>query len=165
MSAEGDLLKSVAGACLNDVQQFIDGNTDDRRIAELVAGLVCCDLGKHETKSDETPAAPPPSYGLLKVLFTPESTLRFLRWLPPDRRFHLPAEIPARLAMNDVESALALAWRRLRALGAIRHAQAAGVLEALSAMGETVTVGRSQSGRLKALAAEMVGAARPSAVA
>lgn len=118
MSAEGDLLKSVAGACLNDVQQFIDGNTDDRRIAELVAGLVCCDLGKHETKSDETPAAPPPSYGLLKVLFTPESTLRFLRWLPPDRRFHLPAEIPARLAMNDVESALALAWRRLRALGA-----------------------------------------------
>ena len=58
-----------------------------------------------------------PAFGLLKVFFTPESVLRTLKWLPPDRSFRLPAEIPARLAANDAEAAVKLAWQRLRALG------------------------------------------------
>lgn len=38
-------------------------------------------------------------------------------WLPPDRTLRLPAEIPARLAADDVSAALRIAWQRLRALG------------------------------------------------
>ncbi|GIK84851.1 MAG: hypothetical protein BroJett026_03320 [Betaproteobacteria bacterium] len=117
LGAEDELLKSTIGARLIDVQRFIEGDTDDRRIAELLAGLVCADLGAIETPRDDTPA-PLPAYALLKVLFTPESTLRRLHWLPTDRDLRLPAEIPARLVANDINTALALAWQRLRALGA-----------------------------------------------
>ena len=37
--------------------------------------------------------------------------------LPEDRSLHLPAEIPARLAANQTQTAVSLAWQRLRALG------------------------------------------------
>jgi CRISPR-associated protein Csx17 len=43
--------------------------------------------------------------------------LRALSWLPPDRSFRLPAEIPARLAAKDTQAAVRIAWQRLRALG------------------------------------------------
>lgn len=114
LGAGGELLRSTSDARLVDVQRFIESETDDRRIAELLAGLVCADLGMAETLRDD--AAPLPAYAMLKVLFTPESTLRYLQWLPPDRSLRLPAEILARLAANDVDAALAIAWRRLRAL-------------------------------------------------
>lgn len=116
LGAEGELLRSTSGARLIDVQRFLEGDTDDRRIAELLAGLVCADLDAIETPRSD--AEPLPAYALLKVLFTPESTLRYLRWLPPDRNLRLPAEIPARLAADDLDGALAIAWQRLRALGA-----------------------------------------------
>jgi CRISPR-associated protein Csx17 len=116
LGAEGELLKSTTGARLIDVQRFLEGDSDDRRITELLAGLVCADLGAIEMPRDDT--APLPAYALLKVLFTPESTLRYLQWLPPDRNLRLPAEIPARLAADDLDGALAIAWQRLRALGA-----------------------------------------------
>jgi len=116
LGAEGELLRSTSGARLIDVQRFLEGDTDDRRIAELLAGLVFSDLDAIETPRSD--AEPLPAYALLKVLFTPESTLRYLRWLPPDRNLRLPPEIPARLAADDVDSALAIAWQRLSALGA-----------------------------------------------
>lgn len=116
LGAEGEVLKSSTGARLIDVQSFLERHTDDRRISELLAGLVCAELDELEAKRDDT--APLPAYALLKVLFTPESTLRFLQWLPPDRSLRLPAEVPARLAANDIDTALTLAWQRLRVLGA-----------------------------------------------
>lgn len=116
LGAEGELLRSTTGARLSDVQRFLERDTDDRRIAELLAGLVCADLGAIETPRSD--AEPLPAYALLKVLFTPESMLRYLRWLPPDRNLRLPAEIPARLAADDVDGALAIVWQRLRAVGA-----------------------------------------------
>ena len=54
---------------------------------------------------------------MLKIFFTSESMLRALKWLPPDRALRLPAEIPARLAADDVPTAVRIAWQRLRALG------------------------------------------------
>lgn len=116
LDAEGELLRSTTGARLVDVQRFLEGDTDNRRIAELLAGLVCADLSRLETSRHDT--VPLPAYALLKVQFTPESTLRYLQWLPPDRNLRLPAEVPARLAANDINAALTLAWQRLRALGA-----------------------------------------------
>lgn len=115
LGAEGDLLWSTCGAGLVDVQRFLQKETDDRRIAELLAGLACADLEAVEPTSND--AWPLPAYAFLKVLFTPESTLRRLRWLPPDRTLRLPAEVTGRLTAGDVDGALALAWQRLRALG------------------------------------------------
>ncbi len=121
LGLEGDVMASRAGATRADVAAFLEGNTDDRRIDELLGGLVCVDWSECEqsTAGHETQMASalPPMFALLKVFFTPESVLRALGWLPPGRTLRLPAEIPARLAADDVEGAGRLAWQRLRALG------------------------------------------------
>ena len=100
---------------------FLDGATDDARIGELLGGLACVDWSGTEqprgNKRADEEIVLPPAFTLLKVFFTPESVLHRLKWLPPDRSFRLPAEIPARLAANDAQAAVRIAWQRLRALG------------------------------------------------
>ena len=115
--AEGEVLASQTGATRHDLAAFLNGGTDDARIAELLAGLACVDLRQFEAPHGKPDAVLPPAFALLKIFFTPESVLRALRWLPEDRSLRLPAEIPARLAGNDVYAAVKLAWQRLRALG------------------------------------------------
>lgn len=119
--AEGELLASSTGAICADIAAFLGEETDDSRISALFAGLACVDLEKFSspvaTTTENAAAVLPPAFALLKVFFTPESTLRALKWLPPDRTLHLPAEIPARLASNDVDAAVRIAWRRLQVLG------------------------------------------------
>lgn len=117
LNAEGSLLRSGTSATLDDVRHFLDRNTDDRRIAELTLGLACVDLRTLDALESEDPIAVPPAYALLRPFFTAESVLRSVDWLPPDRTLRLPAEIPARLAADDVAAALRMAWQRLRALG------------------------------------------------
>lgn len=123
LGAEGETLASQTGATRNDVATFLDGTTDDARIGELLAGLACVDWSDNAVrrinKRIDEEAVLPPAFALLKVLFTPESVLHRLNlnWLPPDRSFRLPAEIPARLAADDAQAAVTLAWQRLRALG------------------------------------------------
>ena len=55
----------------------------------------------------------------MKIFFTSENLLHTLRldWLPEDRSVRLPAEIPARLASDDVQAAVQLAWQRLSMFG------------------------------------------------
>jgi len=117
LANEGDFLASRTGATMTDVMQFLDGTTDDGRIAELLAGLVCVDLSKLEAPRNNDAVRLPPGYALLKPLLAPESLLRYLGWLPADRNLRLPAEITARLAAGDVRTAVNLAWQRLRAIG------------------------------------------------
>ncbi len=117
LGAAGELLISQTGATCGDLAMFLDGSTDDGRIAELLAGLACVDLSRFDAPRGAADATLPPAFALLKVLFTPEAVLRALRWLPDDRSLHLPAEIPARLAASDAQAAVQLAWRRLHALG------------------------------------------------
>ena len=117
LGVEGEMLASQTGATCADVVAFIRGNTDDARIAELLAGLACVDLSQLAPLQGQSEAVLPPTFALLKIFFTPESVLRPLRLLPEDRSLRLPAEIPTRLASDDVQAAVMLAWQRLRALG------------------------------------------------
>lgn len=121
LGAEGEVLASQTGAAREDVAAFLDGATDDARIGELLGGLACVDWSGTEqprgNKRADEEIVLPPAFTLLKVFFTPESVLHRLKWLPPDRSFRLPAEIPARLAANDAQAAVRIAWQRLRALG------------------------------------------------
>lgn len=121
LGAEGEVLASQTGATRDDVVAFLDSATDNARIGELLGGLACVDWSDAEPpradKRIDEESVLPPAFALLKVFFTPESMLRALKWLPPDRSFRLPAEIPARLAANDAQTAVRIAWQRLRALG------------------------------------------------
>lgn len=121
LGAEGEVLASQTGVIRQDIAAFLDSATDDTRIGELLGGLACVDWSDAEPpradKRIDEETALPPAFTLLKVFFTPESVLCALKWLPPDRSFRLPAEIPARLAANDAQAAVRIAWQRLRALG------------------------------------------------
>ncbi|HXF54796.1 MAG TPA: type I-U CRISPR-associated protein Csx17 [Hyphomicrobiaceae bacterium] len=117
MGAEGELLHSRTGAALDDVHRFLSGDTDDRRIAELMHGLACVNLEGWRLRFDSSRTDMPAAYSLLKPFFTAESLLKAIGWLPPDRSLRLPAEIPARLAADDVNAVLRIAWQRLRAIG------------------------------------------------
>lgn len=118
LGAEGEVLASQTGATRGDVAAFLNGGIDDGRISELLAGLAFVDLRQLDVPTTgNRDAVLPPAFTLLKIFFTPETVLRALKWLPEDRSLRLPAEIPARLAANDAQAAIKLAWQRLRALG------------------------------------------------
>lgn len=117
LGAQAELLSSQTGATQADVAEFLNGGTDDNRIAALLAGLSCVDLSRFEAPQRDPAAVLPPAFALLKIFFTPESVLRELQWLPQDRSLWLPTELPARLAANDAQAAVAQAWQRLRAFG------------------------------------------------
>jgi CRISPR-associated protein Csx17 len=117
IGVEGELLHGRAGAALDDIRRFLSTETDDRRIAELMHGLACVNLDGWRSQFGGQPEAMPAAYSLLKPFFTAESLLKAIGWLPPDRSLRLPAEIPPRLAADDVNAALRIAWQRLRAIG------------------------------------------------
>jgi CRISPR-associated protein Csx17 len=117
LGQEGEVLASPTGATCADVEAFLRGDTDDRRIAELLGGLACVDLEDFPPPRSAEQIALPPAFILLKVLFTPESLLHRIGWLPQDKRLRLPAEIPPRLTANQPDAAVRIAWARLRALG------------------------------------------------
>jgi len=117
--AEGEMLASSTGATCDDVVQFLAKTTDDARIAELLAGLACTDLGCMDALGGSREPVLPPAFALLKIFFTSDLLLHQLKldWLPEERSVRLPAEIPARLAANDVQAAVKLAWQRLHTFG------------------------------------------------
>ena len=117
LGLEGDLIGSHTGATLVDVAAFLDGSVDDVRIGELFGGLACVDWNGAEPPQDIAEAVLPPAFALLKVFFTSEALLRARGYLPPDVALRLPAEIPARMAADDVSTAVLVAWQRMRAIG------------------------------------------------
>ena len=118
-NAEGEALASTTGASCDDIADFLAGTTDDTRIAELLAGLACVDLHRIDAPHSSREPVLPPAFALLKIFFTSERLLHQLKldWLPEDRLVRLPDEMPARLAADDVETAVKLAWQRLRGFG------------------------------------------------
>lgn len=117
IGGDGEELRSHVGATLDAVTQLLVNTTDDRRIAELAHGLACVRLRGLAQPPSAAPFSLPAAYAVLKPFFTPDSLLHELDWLPTEKTGRLPAEIPARLAADDVAAAVQSAWSRMRALG------------------------------------------------
>jgi len=117
MNCEGRALDARWGAGLGDVAAFLNGQTDDRRISELLPGLSCVDFKGLVLTEDPYDAGLPSAYLLLKPFFMSESGARSLLGVPPGVTLSLPAEATARLAAGDVQKAVDMAWGRLRVLG------------------------------------------------
>lgn len=118
LCTDDQVLSSSAGATLTDVRRFLDGDTDDRYIAELAHGLSFVDgTLQPETSGSDTVVAFDATYRFLKPFFIPNAVLHSLRWLPHESKLRMPAEILARLEAGDSRKALEEAWRRLNAVG------------------------------------------------
>ncbi len=115
--------KPLAGlptADLAAVMAFLQGETDDGRVADLLAGLVNVKLPQHLPKRDTIPDQPPAAFSLMKPLFTPDAILQKLGLLPPDGHLPLPREVVSLLRTGNREQAnraLRVSWRRLRIAG------------------------------------------------
>jgi CRISPR-associated protein Csx17 len=113
-------LAGLPAADLAAVMAFLRGETDDERIAGLLAGLVNVKLPQHLSRRELTADQPPAVFGLLKPLFTPDAILQKLDLLPPDGHLPLPREVVTLLKTGNreqVNRAIEIAWRRLRIAG------------------------------------------------
>lgn len=113
-------LSGLPAADLTAVMAFLRGETDDGRVASLLAGLVNVKLPQHLPKREMTPDQPPAVFGLLKPLFTPDTILHKLGLLPTGEQLILPREIITLLKTGNrdqINRAIEIAWRRLRTAG------------------------------------------------
>jgi len=112
--------KPLSGQSVADlaaVLAFLQGVTDDRRIADLIAGLVNVDLPRQLPVREIATEQPPACFSLMKPLFVPDTILKKLGLLPPNGHLHLPREVISLLKTGNrgqVNRAMDLAWRRLR---------------------------------------------------
>jgi hypothetical protein len=176
--ARADTLDSRTGASLDDIEAFLAGRTDDRRIDELLRGLACVELADWaEHPRAGSSAGLPVAYLLAKPLFTSERTLRALGWLRSDRNLVLPGELPARLASGDSSAGLPVAYllakplftseRTLRALGWLRSDRnlvLPGELPARLASGDSSAALRIAWQRYRALGLRLPGRHAPSSL-
>ena len=111
-------LPADAGA----VTAFISGAVDDSRLAALILGLALAQ--SPQELPDRTIAFHyiPRVYALLKPLFVPDRTLRYMQLLTSEQSLPIPPGLVNRLTADAVDDALVLAQRRLRGSGlAIRQ--------------------------------------------
>ncbi len=112
-------LASAYSVRLSDITAFLDGRTEDRRIEELLWGAILIKTGTHwrgPRLAPEASAPVPRAYAMLKLLFLPDDlALRSQGGTGPAVR--VEPGILARLRGNDLQGAVALAARRLRASG------------------------------------------------
>ena len=110
-------LSGPAGASLDDITAFLHGDAMDRCIAELLPGLVLCDIPP-DVERDAGEAVVPAAFGLLKLCVTPDATLRSLSALGQADKLPVPSGMLAQLAAGNARNrAVESAWRRLRASG------------------------------------------------
>lgn len=112
-------LDSPAGAMLPDIAAFLRDDRMDARIAELLPGLALCTIPQdHQHTAGE--GVVPAAFALLKLILTPDRTLRSpsLKLPIDDGGLPVPPGMLAQLASgNHGNRALKIAWRRLRASG------------------------------------------------
>jgi CRISPR-associated protein Csx17 len=113
-------LVGLPAADLAAVMAFLQGETDDGRIAGLLAGLVNVNLPQHLPRRGLTDDQPLAAFALMKPLFTPNAILQKLGLLPTDAHLPLPREVVTLLKAGNreqVNRAIEIAWRRLRIAG------------------------------------------------
>lgn len=109
---------------LHDITRFIEDNSQDRRIMELLWGLSVVNHARSfilptKNSKDSYSARAPLGYQLLKPLFVPDQTLKEL-WpglFGDDWHLPIPARISGLLRARDFDSAVAIATHRLRSSG------------------------------------------------
>ncbi len=110
-------LVSPAGATLDDVAAFLRSDAQDRRIAELLPGLVLCDIPQ-DVEREAGEGVLPAAFGLLKLCLTPDATLHSLGALRATDTLPVPVGMLAQLAAGNAGNrAVDSAWRRLHASG------------------------------------------------
>jgi CRISPR-associated protein Csx17 len=107
-------LASPSGATLDDVTAFLQDERMDARIASLLPGLSLCTIPE-DTERSAGEGILPAAFGLMKLTFTPDRTLRSLGFLGGFDHVPIPTGMLARLAAGHHNSAAKVAWRRLRA--------------------------------------------------
>ncbi len=111
-------LNGWPGVDLTSMTTFLAGETDDNRIAQLLAGLAHCRVPRHiEWEPVEDFCAIPAAFTLLKLVMTPDRQLRRCGLLMDHERLPVPSGLVRRLAAGRVDDAVRLAQRRLRIAG------------------------------------------------
>ncbi len=106
------------GADLASIATFFAGETDDTRIAQLVAGLAHCRVPRDiKWEPGEDSFAIPAAFTLLKLVLTPDRQLCRCGLLTDNERLPVPAGLVRLLAADRVDDAIRLAQRRLRIAG------------------------------------------------
>ncbi|MFW6080602.1 MAG: type I-U CRISPR-associated protein Csx17 [Desulfosalsimonas sp.] len=107
------------GVAMKDLEAFIAGRTNNRKIEALLHGLVWARLPKKLAAPAETSAsgAVPAAYNILKPFFTSDAALRRVQIIAEDSRLPFPKELISLLKAGNIDRALEIAWRRLRAAG------------------------------------------------
>lgn len=108
---------SSRGARLGDISRFLAKQTDDDRIADLLAALVLCEPTQANTPDENADTPPiPAAYRLLKPFFSTDRELRKNGQLPEGSRLRTPLALPELIRgghLNGPSGALQQAWRAL----------------------------------------------------
>ena len=116
------ILTSSRVASLRAINAFLNADTDDAKLEELLRGLILLSWQKaeHEIKPQtqvcEMPSSLPRAYAILKLLFLPAGRLRREETSEATIIKHEPAIVPL-LRAGRVRDALQIAYQRLQASG------------------------------------------------
>lgn len=120
--ASHPMIHSRRAASLDSIADFLNHQTDDQRIEDLLRGLSLINWSNVQERSAQRAARVPPSlprvYALLKLLFLPDGGLVRREMSEPVIIRHEPSIIPL-LRAGRVAEALEITERRLRASGLI----------------------------------------------
>lgn len=116
ITAQQSLFDHRAGISSGDVEAWMNGLLDERRLTGLLLGLVNVSIPQH-LSSTATTVTLPAAYSVLKPFFIPADSLARLQLMPPGHSTSLPGELLSRLQAGRVQDAVDWAWRRLRAIG------------------------------------------------
>jgi CRISPR-associated protein Csx17 len=116
------ILTSRRFAPLKTVNAFLNGETDDAKVEELLGGLILLDWHraeqdfKQQTQTREVAPSLPRAYALLKLLFLPDGKFQRDEESETITIKHEPAIVPL-LKAGRVQDALQIAYQRLQASG------------------------------------------------
>jgi CRISPR-associated protein Csx17 len=116
------VLTSSRFASLKTINAFLNSETDDARVEELLRGLILLDWQKAEqnfkprTQQREVAPSLPRAYALLKLLFLPDGKFQRDEESETITIKHEPAIVPL-LKAGRVQDALQIAYQRLQASG------------------------------------------------